>query len=936
MPELPGLQTLRSFFAAFDSFFDVLQAYDVVLPVVSATPRPIDPASEDLDWLTAYVGSSWCRIVAADVRYELPVGAMEIERSREAARSLWQRVFDFEETSDELPRYIAVRWYDGAGKLLYRRGDHTESRMSISRAFAKAGAEREKGRLWYCWPDIASNDIRNEYEEKRQSGLAREAYEGAARRYLDLLQSTLTLMTERRGVDMTKAFEDASDPSRVEAICRTLSFPERELLRGLSSIYHNMSTLQPHGEELIHISRNDASTRAEIIARGLGDEYRLGQVLLAQARLDRDDDPDRAKRILKELRDRVAWRRGKFMARQQLAVLDWELHERFRKNAPTVPTDHRASVETLVGAIQELFGLVDELQNRQRELGDLEALDIDVHAFTVREAQKLLRVLKGIDDESTQRRASALERRYVAELEQMVRAQKRVVKVAVYKHAHSLNVRPAFAELIRRALDERKVDKAFALVEESMARDVLDILASRKEIADERRFSPAVFHPPVDAKSPQADSEETATLPSLRHATTEKAVDLREQIVLRRRRFEERALVNPVEPAEPIPNLADFVKNFTCEQPVTVLRFFLEQDETEKFGVFRFHRGELSVIRDLSARESLVTLNRFIEDCERRRLPRTSMYRNRLAELGNLIWRELIGPALAGLDVDRDMAGQSLVFAPADRLFRLPLHLAIEPGARPIGLRLPAFFTTSCRALVMERRYAWRTAVVERLEHFGVVCTPHDRPNRAPFGADTLHVLTEETGAHVTWCGPACLESQFQHLHWVGEATSENVCVLLTENPRWLFAAGHGNFLKDGNEAYPYLILPQDPHGGIITPYDIAALPRPMSNNQLTVLAACLSGQGSHLDGGEVSGFIRALVAAGGGALGLTLWPVEDSMAAAVTQQVIRAILGIARRSSTDRQRVDLPELLRWASAQVSGDNDLGRMCSAACFALYV
>jgi hypothetical protein len=75
----------------------------------------------------------------------------------------------------------------------------------------------------------------------------------------------------------------------------------------------------------------------------------------------------------------------------------------------------------------------------------------------------------------------------------------------------------------------------------------------------------------------------------------------------------------------------------------------------------------------------------------------------------------------------------------------------------------------------------------------------------------------------------------------------------------------------------------------VITQYDIATLVR-LPRNKLTLLGACVTGQGVDLGGGEVSGFLRSFMAAGCGALAVTLWPVLDEAIVDVAGSLLRAI----------------------------------------------
>jgi hypothetical protein len=134
-----------------------------------------------------------------------------------------------------------------------------------------------------------------------------------------------------------------------------------------------------------------------------------------------------------------------------------------------------------------------------------------------------------------------------------------------------------------------------------------------------------------------------------------------------------------------------------------------------------------------------------------------------------------------------------------------------------------------------------------------------------------------------------------------GKADRRGLERLVQKKPEFFTYAGHGYYTKALESVGPALELEED----CLTQFDIAmgvSLPR----NKLTILGACVSGQGIDLDGGEVAGFVRSFVAAGSGALGITLWEVEDKLIA----DTIRHLLSRAQLAAQNRQSFDVVQEL--------------------------
>lgn len=142
---------------------------------------------------------------------------------------------------------------------------------------------------------------------------------------------------------------------------------------------------------------------------------------------------------------------------------------------------------------------------------------------------------------------------------------------------------------------------------------------------------------------------------------------------------------------------------------------------------------------------------------------------------------------------------------------------------------------------------------------------------------------------------------------WNGLAT------LAACKPEFFIYAGHGTWSPSYGELGPYLqILGADCRPDRLTPYDVALRLR-LPRNRLTVLGACLAGQGATTGGGDVVGFLRSFIAAGSGAVTLPLWQVLDSAMA----ETAGTFLAASRTSARTTGIFDVVEALHAHYQQV-------------------
>jgi hypothetical protein len=118
------------------------------------------------------------------------------------------------------------------------------------------------------------------------------------------------------------------------------------------------------------------------------------------------------------------------------------------------------------------------------------------------------------------------------------------------------------------------------------------------------------------------------------------------------------------------------------------------------------------------------------------------------------------------------------------------------------------------------------------------------------------------------------------------EADLDGITAISARKPEFFVYAGHGDFLPTYRELGPFLELKDN----FLTQYDVALRLR-LPRNRLTVLGACLAGQGAQTAGGDVVGFLRSLIAAGSGAVAVPLWSVLD----AAMVDTVRTLLAASR-----------------------------------------
>ncbi|MDN5853920.1 MAG: CHAT domain-containing protein, partial [Actinomycetia bacterium] len=329
--------------------------------------------------------------------------------------------------------------------------------------------------------------------------------------------------------------------------------------------------------------------------------------------------------------------------------------------------------------------------------------------------------------------------------------------------------------------------------------------------------------------------------------------------------FEAELVRNPIEPSPPDPEIMHRVRMFAANHPGTcIVRYFPDGKWISAFVV----RGQsLDVVRCGRAE----TIARLAAAMPTDRAPGRREAKAMWTHTLRAIW------PYVGAD---DLA--HLVVVPTDDMFTIPLQLAHvdEDRMRPLGAVVPLSFSVSATAFVSRARHLLRHQAVDDHDDLAAVVLP----DTTVTGDELIGNGWKADRIVIAGTPPPGLPGDAT----VHPGTWEGMARLAECKPEFFVYAGHGNIVK-GSELGPYLWLDND----IITQFDVALRVR-LPRNKLTVIGACLAGQGAQSGGGEVAGFLRSLMAAGAGAIALPLWSVVDGEIV----RTIRALLSASRRAA--------------------------------------
>ncbi|WP_406292198.1 CHAT domain-containing protein [Embleya sp. NBC_00896] len=817
------------------------------------------------------VGAYWCELVRADVEYDLLEGLRIIDASRAEAEQLGEECMAGSvQPGNEFKPYVAARWSDGTGRILYRLGSFARARI----AFESAGNIARKHNLWWCLPDIDSNFIRAQFEEQKQTYGATFAEKGSAKLVMEMerIRSRAAEEIEERPISPVEDVED-------------LAVREKEFLRGYSSILHNLAiSYREQGKTGDSLK---ASRESLEISERLGDFYRIGQSLNHQARCQ----PDKAIELYEKL-EKGKWRRGHIIARQNLAKL-------------------RGGI----GGVKMLRDLLEELGVGSRG-GKSAGFDIDLQSFTVRFFEELVKDLGDSLGRSDPCYYSSLVDEAIRRRFEMARSIRRVVATPAYKRAYAVAVRPNFLERVADLLTDgdtpgrNTTEQAFALAEESSARELLDLLSSMNLPQLGRPSPPAVAPQPQDTSKaggarPPTKLEAGITRSRQRHlrraglraATPEIVEALRETLAARETEFEKQFLHQPLESAPHDPEISLRVRMFAVNNPGTcVVRYFsYGPGKATHLGAFVFRGGALSCVKGIPYEE----IEALIRDLDIN-LPPTKHESEHL-------WSLLIAPIWEMANAGGNLT--HLVIIPVDELFSLPLHIASPPGANtlPLAAMVPLSQSVSATAFVGRSRHLLKRQPVEPDDNLAAIIVADEETATSDPDEDGVPAIGDEVvdsgwpAEQIVIAGdrPHRLKEPVQ----VFKADWDGVAVINESKPEFFLYAGHGQYHKSFGQLGPSLILGGDE---LLTQYDVALRLR-LPRNKLTIVGACLAGQSAQTGGGDVVGFLRAFVAAGAGAVGIPLWSVLNT----AMVDTVRTLLAASRAElATPERTFDVVQVL--------------------------
>ncbi|MFE3519017.1 CHAT domain-containing protein [Streptomyces sp. NPDC059166] len=789
--------------------------------------------------LARRVGAHWCEIVRADVTYEPLTALRLIEASRPDAERLLADLTAGGRPpagSDAFTAYVVARWYDGVGRVRYRLGSYTAARIAFETAVGVAEAHG----VWWAWPDLISNHARAEFEEQGQA--ARQGGGGAPRDFASPMRRTrdrVVGLAQARGVTL-EAVPTSSTPAR-----------HREFLRGWSNALHNVATaLRQEGRTEQSLQQTRAS---KAVSEGLGDVYRMAQSLLNEAFCDPGDPTPlfEALRDLGTAEDGTAgpgWPRGRRIARQQLAG---------RAGADGLP---------------ELTRLLDDLERDAAGAERRSGLDVDFYAYTL-----------GLYSQAAAKLpAGSRPGDVVDRWLRMARSVREAIALPVYKRTYSRHVRPVFLRAIGRRVTacdhrQRSLEGILSLVEESSGRELLDLLASS---------APPAFGPPstmlagTAAPAGAGGTGRRSALGSMGEAETLAARKLLEE---REEQYEQHFLRHPLSNATHDEDIAHQLVQYTLNHPgACVVRYFRyggpvdprfdggETPEPDSLGIMVCKAGLLTLCRPLPYQDVAALAERVLADIRTGYVP--------LPDTCHQVWDLLIAPFWP--HAGRGEALTHLTLVPTDDLFAIPLHVATEPGGLdPLAARVPLSHSVSVTTFVARGRHLLKKQLMEDDDDLAALMSTDE----AATGGELTASGWPEDRVHVAGRVPPALEGRIPGAH---RADWDGLAELVATEPEFFVYAGHGTYVEwSGGSGDPLLYLGTTDR---LTQYDVAlrvTLPR----NKLTVLGACLAGQGMRSDGGDVLGFMRSLIISGAGAIGVPLWSVADGAMVSTVSTLLRA-----------------------------------------------
>lgn len=919
----------------FDSWYDVRLEHDQCLNLLRDQGVFALSAPDPYQALTYYVGGCWCEMIKWDVLYEVRRGALVREESRILAELLdkWTSQQPIANQATATPAVlfgtnVLARWMDGAGKLYYRNREYTDARIMFERALRWA----KQGGHWFLLPDLSSNFVRAEFEEQRTAGKKPDLVE----KYSELLRQTIDQAGTHkleipRQVGDTAPYRCAPDDGALRE--------KREFLRGLCSILHNMSLaeeLQGNTE-----SSFEHSHESEVIAQVSGDEYRLAQAInhqaLLMAKKAREQAPvdsrraslDEARQLFGRVKDELHWRRGRLIAWQQSAALLADTSDDLR--------------DVFLG-VDELERLLKEIKSNRRFGSGEQSADLEVYDYTVRAMRRIADNRKaGQSDEGRLAYENLLKRVENEELT-VARAVRHVVKISQYKQNFNRERSHVFERQIAKHVASGEFLRALALLEEASGRELLDVLAleaipgvESEQASFDWKSPDDVFDLP-ETKVPEGSAgsgwwgaEVSRTPESQRRFGMRRLVEgdaniRTEYLKKAMQEYEYEALKNPIPVTPYDPDVAQKVVELSKRTPgFAMVRYASlpnRDSQSRTLGAFVVRDGELTYHK----------LDWFCAENTLRQLIKADPNHPEFArivpekEQARSLWDALLAPLWPTVAPTPSDIPKHLVLVPHVDLFQAPLHLAMEnDDALPLAARVPLAFSVSATMHLASRRYARRWL---RPTTDDDLCAIVSISDPAVTGEEICETGWDSEHLHVFGNEPVRL---YGH-HYLGPAQWQRIeAALPVIMPKFLVVSCHGSYdsRDDRGELGPTLHLgPEIPYA---SQFDIARRLK-LPGNMFTALAACVSGQGTGLAGGDVAGFVRSFIAAGVGALGVTLFSVRDYEIVATVRHLLRATRWAAGRGALDV----VASMQRYYAERCSRSKDANQRLDACPLVIYL
>ncbi len=922
----------------FDARFDIPQRRDEALGALTILLREVtvpgreepapptapkkDPAATDplaFEALTLRVGEAWCRLVDADMTYDLLAG-LEAKADSQALAERLAAILaagDADAPSRAAARYALARWFDGAGRINHRCGDLMGAADDFGRACAFAA-----GMPW-CLGDMRSNLARARFDADVQVGrsldleLHRRTFEAhlataeadaaeRARRSLPALrgkddEAVLAALRAEGDADVAAwwGLEPRSDAFPASPLFEGLDTQAREAIRGLCNLEHNFSVVHKKFGEAHRALSRQRSERSARYAWVNADRYRFAQALRHLA--DITPRPDALCKVLSVRVRGLRWPRGRWMAAQYLA-------EHLNKKQPPEPEEAR----------KLLREALDEIETQQRRRGSDLGLDVDVWQYTV----KQYREAGGPDAEARELRAA--------------RSLRRAVKAPLYRKSFKDNVLPLYnAAVARRAAElaapspsQERIEELLALLEETAARELLDLLSSDGTAAGSAPLEQGAagedgdpFPDPQGADPPRTRgttaSGASAGMRTARRAQDEGTESLHAQLAADRADLEQREFQQRTNGGEADAEVAAAMRRLSArDDGPTILRYFAYTvgKDDRRFAVVVARGGALSRAIELPGGvDALVGRN------AQGTTPSEDYARELWQTFFERAWEEITRRRPSGVvdgaarDAQRDPRPPRLVVIPAPGMFALPLHVALMPKEHaaatgydrevPLCVACPLAFSVSATSYITRRRYLLQRQPFDATDDLcALVPTYGGGRDINPaelvgtgWPADRFHLAGRAPTGHTRPAGAKA-------------GTVDGLAEVLRHRAEVFVFAGHGVTVPvDGRKDVEVALELDAPAGAdaarrhsLLTQYRLLGGDLRLHHNKWALLNACVSGGGSDdVARAEVTGFIKSFIAAGAGALTVTLWPVHDDDIARVSGRLLREAASAARSGGT-------------------------------------